>query len=84
MLGITIKALHIMTTTKKNRAYYHEVMMTPCYLMRAKLEEDYAHIMEFGLNTLGIIECIATHLTAYNELSGIGLFFRMRDFKPTI
>lgn len=73
-----------MTTTIKNRAYYYEVMMTPCYLMRAKLEEDYAHIMEFGLNTLGIIEVVATHLTAYNELSGTDIFFRMRDFKPTI
>lgn len=73
-----------MTTTIKNRNYYHEVMMTPCYLMRVKLEDDYAHITGFGLNTLGIIELVATHLTAYNELSGIGVFFRMRDFKPTI
>lgn len=73
-----------MTTTTKNLGYYHDVMMTPCYLMRAKLQEDYAHIMEFGINTLGIIEMIATHLTAYNELSGIGIFFRMRDFEPTI
>ena len=73
-----------MKTTTKNRAYYHEVLMTPCYLMRAKLEEDYAHIMEFGLNTLCIIAMVADHLTAYNEISGVPLFFRMRDFKPTI
>lgn len=73
-----------MKITKKNSAYYHKVMMTPCYLMREELEEDYAHIMEFGLNTLGIIEMVAEHLTAYNELSGIDVFFRMRNFKPTI
>lgn len=84
VLGITIKALHIMKFTNKNRAYYHEVLMTPCYLMRSKLEEDYAHIMEFGLNTLGIIEMVAEHLTAYNELTGCGIFFRMRDFEVTI
>ncbi len=70
-----------MTITTKNRDYYHDVLMTPCYLMRKKLEEDYAHAMEFGLNTTDIIVMMAEHLTAYNELVSLPLFFRMRDFK---
>lgn len=69
-----------MTTTTKNRNYYHEVLMTPCYLMRQKLEEDYQHFIDFGLNTAGIITMFADHLTAYNELVSAPLFFRMRDF----
>lgn len=73
-----------MVTTKKNRDYYHEVLMTPCYLMRKKLNDDYAHIMEFGLNTTAMIEMIAEHLTAYNELVSSPLFFRMRDFEVII
>ncbi len=73
-----------MTITKKNRAYYHDVLMTPCYLMRKKLEENYAHAMEFGLNTTDIIAMMAEHLTAYNELTSCGIFFRMRDFEVTI
>lgn len=82
MLGITIKALHTMTTTTKDRTYYREVLMTPCYLMRQKLEEDYQLFIDFGLHTAGIIALIAEHLTAYNELVSTPLFFRMRDFNP--
>ena len=73
-----------MTTTIKERLYYREVLMTPCYLMRQKLEEDYQHFIDFGLHTADIIAMFAEHLTAYNELVSSPLFFRMRDFKPTI
>lgn len=73
-----------MTITTKNRDYYHEVLMTPCYLMREKLREDYDHIMDYGLHTTAIIAQIAEHLTAYNELVTTPFFFRMRDFKNII
>lgn len=71
-----------MTITTKNRDYYREVLMAPCYLMRAKLESDYTHIMLFGLNTIDLISMMADHLTAYNELVSAPIFFRMRDFEP--
>lgn len=70
-----------MTITTKNRDYYHDVLMTPLYLMRVKLHEDYEHIMDYGLHTTAIIAQIAKHLTAYNELVSMPIFFRIRDFK---
>lgn len=79
--GITIKAYYTMTTTNKNHNYYHELLLTPCYLMREKLHEDYEFITEYGIHTPLIIAQVAEHLTAYNEISMTGLFWRMRDFK---
>lgn len=73
-----------MTITKKNRDYYHEILITPCYLLRNKLHEDYELIMNFGLNTTYIIAMVAEHLTVYNELADMPIFFRMRHFKSAI
>lgn len=73
-----------MTTTKKNRNYYLDILTTPCYLLRNKLQEDYEHYAEFGINTLELFAIFADHLTAYNEISIAPVFWRFRDFKPTI
>ena len=72
-----------MTTTKKNRHYYFDVLTTPCYLMRNQLEEDYRIIRTYGINTLEFFTMVAEHLTAYNEISCVSLFFKMKDFKST-
>lgn len=73
-----------MTTTTKNRDYYLDILCTPCYLMRERLNEDYHLIQCHGINTLEFFAMVADHLTAYNEISMISLFFRIRDFKHTI
>lgn len=69
-----------MITTAKNYNYHHEVFIAPCYLMREKLQEDYQHFLDFGLNTADIIALFADHLTAYNELVGSPYFWKMRNF----
>lgn len=69
-----------MIRTDKNYNYYNEVLMAPCYLMREKLEEDYQHYLDFGINTVGIIAMFADHLTAYNELVCPPYFVTMRNF----
>lgn len=73
-----------MTTTNKNLNYYRDVLVTPCYLLRNELEEHYCIIQTYGINTLEYFAMIAEQLTAYNEISCAPLFFRMRDFKPSI
>lgn len=70
-----------MTTTTKNHNCYHEVLMAPRCFMRRQLENDYNHIMSFGLNTVDIIAVIADHLTAYNEISDFNFFVGMNFFK---
>lgn len=84
MLGGIKKAYYTMTTTNKNRNYYLDILSTPCYLMRDRLNKDYNKIIEYGVNTPEFFAMVAEHLTAYNELSTYSFFFRMRDFKPTI
>lgn len=84
MGGITIKAYYTMTTTNENRNYYFDILSTPCYLMRDRLNEDYKNIIVFGVHTPEFLAMVADHLTAYNEITMTGLFWRMRDFKPTI
>lgn len=73
-----------MTITTKNRDYYLDVLTTPCYLLRNQLEEHYRTIQVYGINTLEYFAMVAEQLTAYNEISCVSLFFRMRDFKTTI
>lgn len=68
----------------KKREYYHDVLLPCRSLIRAKLEEDYAYIKKFGIDTPSFICTVAMDLTAYNELSGTDIFFRMRDFEPYI
>lgn len=79
---LNTKNQNIMTTTTKNRNNYKDVFVTPCYLIRKKLEEDYQYSMNFRLLTAGIISLFADHLTAYNELVSSPIFFRMRYFEP--
>lgn len=71
-----------MTTTLKNRYYYLEVLATPCYLLRMRLQEDYEHYATYGINTLDLLSTIADHLTAYNEIAMTRVFCRLRDFEP--
>ena len=73
-----------MKTTTKNRNYYFDILCTPCYLLRNKLQDDYKHYAKFGINTLDILSMFADHLTAYNEIAIIHVFWRMRDFRPSI
>ena len=84
MLGGIKKAYYTMTTTNKNRNYYLDILVTPCYLLRNRLNEDYQHITEYGINTLDMLAMVAEHLTAYNEIAMTPVFWRMRDFNPTI
>lgn len=73
-----------MTTTNKNRNYYFDILVTPCYLLRDRLTQDYQHLTEYGVNTPEMLAMVANHLTAYNEISMTHAFWRMKDFKPTI
>lgn len=81
MPGITIKALHIMKTTKKNWKYYYHILATPSYKMRHELEDEYKIIALGAGCSFEFLSMVADHLTAYNELAVAPLFFRMKNFK---
>lgn len=70
-----------MVTNKKNFSYYFNILASPAYLMRSKLEEDYSIIALSGCCTLEFLSMVADHLTAYNEIAVAPVFFRMKSFK---
>lgn len=70
-----------MTTTTKNRDYYHGIFTTPLSMMRNLLGRERRVIYVSGINTIEFFVQVAEHLTAYNEMQHTSFFFRMRDFK---
>lgn len=73
-----------MTTTSKNFNYYFNIFLSPCYMMRKKLEEEYQIIASGGFCTIEYLSMVADHLTSYNELACVPTFFKIRDFETII
>lgn len=82
MLGITIKALHIMKYTEDYNLIFS--------LCRVTLDDQITEALEFIRHSkkighhlsLGYLCLIAEFITAYNELSNLSFFAKTKHFNP--